>query len=155
MYILHSKEKRMILSTIETFQKEQNQGTEAAVKFASAATGVSRASIYRILKEQRDFGTVTSPKRPERGSYKPVDSFDTHAIRRKVNELLVNRKILPTLRNHHTVLKEEIDYIGSRELLRQSLKKLGFSWKATQNHRKVFRNLNSILYLNRKSSGLM
>ena len=47
-----------------------------------------------IRKELRETGKLASPKRPNRGPYKPIDSFDEMVIRNQVHN---HRRILPTL----------------------------------------------------------
>ena len=73
----------------------------------------------------------------KRGSYKPVDEFDQTVIRNKISEFYSQRHQLPTIKNLHSILKQDIDYPGSREMLRKTIHKLGFSWKKTIDNRKV------------------
>ena len=85
----------------------------------------------------RETGKLGSPKRPKRGPYKPVDSFDEMVIRNKVHEFYNHRRILPTLNNLLRALRDDINFTGSSWLLRKTLRKLGFSWKSTRDNRKV------------------
>ena len=78
-----------------------------------------------------------SPKSSSRDSYKAIDGFDENVIRNKIHEFYTIRQHLPTLRKLHSVLRSDIDYPGSRELLRQTLQTMGFRWKKTNDNRKV------------------
>jgi len=63
--------------------------------------------VFRIRKELRETGKLASPKRPKRGYYKPIDSFDEMVIRNKVHN---HRRILPTLNTLLRALREDIKF---------------------------------------------
>jgi transposase len=134
---LRSREKKLVADVYKHFVQSGSNDL-GPVQQTVAATGYSRRTVFRVMKEERLTGTVTSPKRPKkRGSYKKIDDFDETVIRNKFQEFYSQRRQLPTLKNLHHVLKEEIAYPGSIWLLRQTVKKLGFSWRRTENNRKV------------------
>ena len=87
------------------------------------ATGVSRRTVFRVRKEIRETGTLSSSQRSKQGQYKPVDDFGELVIRNKVQEFYTHRHQLPTINKFLSVLKTDINYPGSREHLRQTLRK--------------------------------
>jgi hypothetical protein len=88
---------------------------------------------------------LKSPQRSQRGDYKPLDDFDTTLIRNKIHEFYTVRRQLPTLRNLHTVLKNDITFPGSVSTLGKEVRQLGFRWKRTSNNRKVLVEKPSIV----------
>ncbi|CAG5046604.1 unnamed protein product [Parnassius apollo] len=87
----------------------------------AAATGISLRTVARITNEG---------KLAEESSSKIVTPGKKRKTR-KVNKLL-------------RLLKEEIGFTGSREILRQHIKKIGFRYKKTKSNRKVLMELNDI-----------
>ena len=141
---LHSKEKKLVADVCQHF--EQSKCDESFIQQTVKATGYSRRTVFRVRRELRDTGKLTSPKRPKkRGPYKPIDDFDETVIRNKFHEFYVHRRQLPTLKNLHEVLKAEIDFPGSKWLLQQILKKLGFTWRRTETNRKVLMEKPSVV----------
>ena len=63
--------------------------------------------MFRIRKELTEIGKLASPKRPKRGPYKPIDSFDEMVIRNKVHN---HRRMLPTLNTLLRALREDIKF---------------------------------------------
>ena len=132
---------------MQLFLNEYQKQRDSYIDRTAKATGVSRSTIYRIRKEQKDTGMVGSPQRSERGAYKPVDDFDDIVIRNKVHDFYTVRRQLPTLINLHSVLKTDIDYPGSITTLRKTVRKLGFRWKKTNDNRKVLVEKPSVVSL--------
>ena len=93
--------------------------------------------MFKIRKEQKDTGVLRSPKRSGRGPHKPVDDFDQTVIRNKIQEFYTVRRQLPTLKSLHEVLKTDVDFPGSLNLLRKEVLNLGYRWKRTKDNRKV------------------
>ena len=72
------------------------------------ATGVSRRTVFRVRKELRETGILSSPQHLIRGQYKPVDDCDEVVIRNIVQDFYTHRHRLPTLNNLLSVLKTDI-----------------------------------------------
>lgn len=73
-----------------------------------------------------------------------VDSFDLGLIKRKVHEFYAIKRELPTINKLLTVLKDDINFQGSRETLRKLLRTIGFRFQKTQSNRKVLTERNDI-----------
>lgn len=73
-----------------------------------------------------------------------VDDFDLGVIRRKIHEFYTMKKEIPTIPKLLNILREEIDFKGSRETLRKLLRKIGFRYKKTISNRKVLIERNDI-----------
>lgn len=145
---LSSQEKSKIIQVLQYFKDNSDDCSNICVEKTVSATDVSRATVYRILREMQISGTVSSPVRPKkRGPYQPVDDFDMTVIQNKVREFYTHRKQHPTLKKLHAVLKAEIDYPGSREMLRQTLRDMGFTWSKTADNRKVIMEKPEIVAL--------
>ena len=61
-----------------------------------------------------DTGVLRSPKRSDRGPYKPVDDFDQTVVRNKIQEFYTVRRQLPTLKSLHEVLKTDVEKKGKK-----------------------------------------
>ena len=64
-----------------------------------------------------------------------LDTFDMGVLRRTVNTLYSDKRILPTLNNIHTALQENIGYTGSKSILHKHMLKRGFTYKKSQTNR--------------------
>lgn len=140
---------REIVTNVYKFMREESKGVTIPMTKArertAAATGVSMRTISRINREL-DSLTVSddeeksfSTPNKNRKRVKPItdlDDFDLCVVRRLVYEFYLLKR-LPTLKLLLTVLREKIDFKGSRESLRRILKDLGFRWKRAENNRKV------------------
>lgn len=62
-----------------------------------------------------------------------VDEYDLQVIRRKIHEFYAFKKEVPTINKLLQILKEEINFKGSRETLRKILRKNGFQFRKTKN----------------------
>ena len=76
---LRSTEKRTVVQVANFFKKKKPM--ESIIRSTVETTGVCRRTVFRIRKELRETEKLASPKRPKRGPYKPVDSFDEMVIR--------------------------------------------------------------------------
>jgi len=110
---------------------------------AAAMTGVSRAPLYRVVREH----DIPPATRTQRQRYQKLqhDSFDEGVIRRTINSMYSIKLILPTLSNVQEELKDVIGYQGSRESVRRLLKQLGFYYKICQTNRKLLTEREDIL----------
>ena len=120
---LGSKAKQIVANVAKYFLHESKKETTPAsyIRRTVEATGVSRTTVFKIRKEQKDTGVLRSPKRSGRGPYKPVDDFDQTVIRNKIQEFYTVRQQLPTLKSLHEVLKTDADFPGSLNLLRKEV----------------------------------
>ena len=50
-----------------------------------------RLGVFRVRKELRETGTLSSPQRLKQGQYKPVDDLDEVVIRNNVQEFYIHR----------------------------------------------------------------
>ena len=101
---LKSKDEFLIANVSTYFEKHSGPDIQYTVQ----ATGVSRRTVFRVRKELRETGTLSSPQSSKRGQYKPVDDFDEVVIRNIVQEFYTPRHQLPTINNLLSVLKTDI-----------------------------------------------
>ena len=139
---LTSQSKEIIYNVSKYFEKQiqdpDNIPDTAFVKKTSEATLVNERTVYRIRKQKDgNSWSVSSKPQSKPVSKKQVDEFDMCAIRNKIHEFYTVRRQLPTLKNLHHALKEDINFLGSRSHLRRVISQLGFKWKRTQSSRKV------------------
>ncbi|XP_050678843.1 uncharacterized protein LOC126975076 [Leptidea sinapis] len=73
-----------------------------------------------------------------------MDDFDIGVLRRKIHEFYTMKKEIPTVNKLYCALKEDIGFKGSREILRQHIKKIGFRFKKSKSNRKVLIERNDI-----------
>lgn len=106
--------------------------------------GVSERTVLNIVKEARlveqgllDPETLRkTPKKRVRTKGKiEVDEYDLQVIRRKIHEFYAFKKEVPTINKLLQILKEEINFKGSRETLRKILRKNGFQFRKTKNNK--------------------
>ncbi|CAG5016191.1 unnamed protein product [Parnassius apollo] len=116
----------------------------------AAATGISLRTVARITNEgklaEESSSKIVTPgkKRKTRKDKIVMDNFDIGVLRRKIHEFYSCKKEIPTVNKLLRLLKEEIGFTGSREILRQHIKKIGFRYKKTKSNRKVLMELNDI-----------
>ena len=155
---LHSQAKQVIFDVRQFFQKEKEYGsilipiTQVNRRTAVAAR-VCEKTVEKISREGRENAEnqapkkFTSPKKRQRS--KPItadffDNFNEGVLHRTVLRFY-ERKEIPTLEKIHEEVKNSIEYPGSRESLRQVLKKIGFRF-ATHNGRKFLLERNDVQY---------
>ena len=105
---LKSKDEFLIANVSNYFEKHSGQDSSSYIQQTFQATGVSRRTVFRVRKELRETGTLSSPQRSKRGQYKPVDNLDEVVIRNNVQEFYIHRHHLPTINNLLSVLKTDI-----------------------------------------------
>ena len=84
-------------------------------------TGLNERSIYRHLKPGTNNKNRGRPKIN-------LDEFDLLSISRKIHQFY-QKKEFPTLDKLHIVLKNDINFKGSKSKLLKVLKRLGFKYK--------------------------
>ena len=135
----YSADAKDVVRNVYDFCKREKEGglkisLNQAKERASTATGVSKSTIARILKQ--DNVQDQKPQLPRTLRVK-LDTFDLGVLRRTVNTLYSDKRILPTLNNILSALQENIGYTGSKSILRKHMLKLGFTYKKSQTNRKL------------------
>ena len=93
---LKSKDAFLIAYVSTYFEKHSGWDSSSYIQNTVQATGVSRRTIFRVRKEVRKTGTLSSTQSSKRGQYKPVDDFDEVVIRNNVQGFYTHRHQLPT-----------------------------------------------------------
>ena len=73
---LKSKDEFLIANVSNYFEKHSERDSSSYIQHTFQATVVSRRTVFRVQKELRETGTLSTPQRSKRGQYKPVDEFD-------------------------------------------------------------------------------
>lgn len=139
---LSSQAKEIVYNVSEYFENEianpSNTPKTAFIIRTSEATSVSEATVTRIRREKGAKGHLDSPvtRKPYKNRTE-IDDFDMCAIRNKIHEFYTVRRQLPTLKQLHQALKEDMNFPKSKSFLRKLVKQLGFRWKRCQSYRKV------------------
>ena len=105
---LKSKDEFLVAYVSNYFEKHSGRDSSSYIQHTFQATGVSRRTVFRVRKELRETGTLSSPQRSKWGQYKPVDDLDEVVIRNNVQEFYIHRHQLPTINNLLSVLKTDI-----------------------------------------------
>ena len=105
---LKFKDKFPIANVSDYFEKHSGGTAHHIFNILFRQQGVSRRTVFRVQKELREKGTLSSPQRSKRGQYKPVGHFDEVVIRNNVQEFYTHRHQLPTIKNLLSVLKTDI-----------------------------------------------
>ncbi|KAG6445559.1 uncharacterized protein LOC115440573 isoform X2 [Manduca sexta] len=145
-----TSEVREIILKVKEFMDEEKRMQVPIIPLSkvyvrvSAATGVSERTVLNIVREARlveqgllDPETLKkTPKKRVRTKGKiEVDEFDLQVIRRKIHEFYAFKKEVPTINKLLQILKDEINFKGSRETLRKILRKNGFQFRKTKNNK--------------------
>jgi len=143
---------REMLSNVYTFMKDEAKNgltipLSKARQRTAAATGVSERMVTKINAElkklqENDGDEPVSFLTPDkkRSIHRPVtglDDFNMCVVRRLVYNFHFEHKRLPTTELLLDQLKDRIDFKGGKSSLRSILKTLGFTWRRTQNNRKL------------------
>lgn len=117
--VLHSQSREILCNLYHFMKREAQEGPillKQVQKRVAEATGVSRSSIQRILKENK---TPKSPRQPTfstpRKKWKKInkktsiDDFEKTVIRRTVHEFHLNEGQRPTLKNCYRLLGKKLD----------------------------------------------
>ena len=105
---LKSKNEFLVANVSNYFEKHSGPDSSSYLQHTFQATGVSRRTVFRVRRELRETGTLSSPQRSKRGLYKPVDDLDEVVIRNNEQEFYIHRHQLPTINNLLSVLKTDI-----------------------------------------------
>ena len=105
---LKSKDEFLVANVSNYFEKHSRWDSSPYIQHTFQATGVSRRTVFRVGKELRKTGTLSSPQRSKLGQYKPVDDLDELVIRNNVQEFYIHRHQLPIINNLLSVLKTDI-----------------------------------------------
>ena len=116
------------------------------LELTSEATKVNRNTISKIKSKLARSGSLEPPKRTKVEKI-TVDSFDKDVIRRKIHEIYVFEKRVPTIQSLHAVLVRDINFYGSLTYLRKLLKSMGFRWKKCSDNRKALMEKTEIVSL--------
>ncbi|XP_013147414.1 PREDICTED: uncharacterized protein LOC106110221 [Papilio polytes] len=142
-----TSEVREIILKVKEFMDEEKRMQAPIIPLGkvyvrvSAATGVSERTVLNIVKEARlieqgllDPETLRkTPKKRVRSKGKiEVGEYDLQVISRKIHEFYAFKKEVPTINKLLQILKEEINFKGSRETLRKILRKNGFQFRKTK-----------------------
>lgn len=134
--VIHSQAREIVAKVYHFMKRESEANAPINLKKVQErvlqATGISESSLRRILKEDkncRQAGTSfsTPNKIRRRKSVKSdLDNFDVAVVRRTVNDFHRQHGERPTLKSLLRVLRENIDFKGSKWALSKILKKIGF-----------------------------
>ena len=105
---LKTKDEFLIANVSTYFEKHSGRDSSSYIQHTVQATGVSRRTVFRVRKELRETGTLSSPQKSKRGQYEPVDDFDEVVIRNNMQEFYTHRHQLPAINNLLSVLKADI-----------------------------------------------
>ena len=89
-------------------KKHSGQDSSSYIQQTVQAARVGRRTVFRVRKELRETGRLSSPQRSKWGQYYPEDDFDVVLIRNNVQEFYTHRHQLPTINNLLSVLKTDI-----------------------------------------------
>lgn len=127
---LTHNEKRIVKNVFEYVKNDQNcdLSVDDCVTKCSLMTGVSKATVYRILRDEKEGGIDSPKKRPGRKELQLTDDTK-QAVRRIVHDFFMEKRI-PTLDMilQAATSHPEIPKI-SRVKLWSVLKGLNFHWK--------------------------
>ena len=84
---------------------------------------INRSTVQKIVEEkQKAQNEQQQPKQPPSSTSKvSLDDFDQGVVRRSIASMYSLKKVLPTLDNIRTELKQSIGYTGSNGRLRKDL----------------------------------
>ena len=81
---LKSKGEFLVANVSNYFEKHSGRNSSSYIQHTFQATGFRRKTVFRVRKELRKTGTLSSPQRAKWGQYKPVDALDEVVIRNNV-----------------------------------------------------------------------
>ena len=88
---LKSKDEFLIANVSTYFDTHSGRDSSSYMQHTVQATGVSRRTVFRVQKDLRETGTLSSPQSSKRGQCKHVDDFDEVVIRNNVQEFYTHR----------------------------------------------------------------
>ena len=119
----------------------------------AALTGVSRSTAQKNVEEKKAQDEQQQPKQPPSSTSKvSLDDFDQDVVRRTIASMYSLKKVLLTLDNIRTELKQSIGYTGSKGRLRKDLLHMKFTYTRCGVNQKVLMErqdvvLSRIIYL--------
>lgn len=134
----------------DKLEEAKNSFLENPVSYATTqtveTTGISERSIRRIIKEYEETGVVQSPnKKVQHTKWKTgLDEFDIAAIRRIMHNFHQEEKMMISLKMLRQRVQEDLELNLSITSLNRILRRNGFSYKKTQNNRKLLCERNDI-----------
>ena len=105
---LKTKDEFLVANVSKYLEKYSGRDSSSYIQHTFQAAGVRRRTVFRVQKELRETGTLSSPQRSKRGQYKPVDALDEVVDRNNVQEFYIHRHQLPTINSLLLVLKTDI-----------------------------------------------
>ena len=105
---LKSLDEFLIANVSNYFENHPRRDSSSYIQHTFQATGVRRRTVFRVRKELRETGTLSSRQRSKWGQYKPVDALDEVVIGNNVQEFYIHHHQLPTINNLLSVLKTDI-----------------------------------------------
>ena len=140
---LNKRSKEIVRNAYEFCRKEEKEGISISLKKwlqrLELITGVNKRTVQRVLREgpaDMELATEKPTPLPQQTKF-IIDDFDKCVIRRTVQTMYEEKKVLPTLSNIREMLIRKIEYSGSLTTLSKVLKGLGFSYKRCSQNRKV------------------
>jgi transposase len=126
---LSVNEKTLILNCYNFLSaKNASASVDGNVELAATMLGVSKSSVYKMIKENKTSGVQPPLQSPGRPSVEIEDDLK-QGLRRKVHSFFF-KKEFPTLDKILVAVQEDSDYPRlSRSTLWKILKSLGFQWK--------------------------
>ena len=106
--LLASNDEFLVANVSNFFEKYSGWDSSSYIQHTFQATGVSRRTVFRVGKELRETGTLSSPQSSKRRQYKPVDDLDDVVIRNNMQEFYIHRHQHLTINNISSVLKTDI-----------------------------------------------
>ena len=145
---LDNQSKLIALNVLKVCRDEKQNGElflplASHLARASMLTGVPEWSLVRFRTSNLHENSI----RKVRSDKLEVDDFDRCVIRWTINDMLVSRKVLPTVK---TLLRElrypdSINFKGGRETLRKLLKQMGFTWRKCSSNRKILMKRSDVV----------
>ena len=130
----YSDDTGAIIENVDKFCMEENKsGMNLSLNRVwdrtAALTGVSRSTAQKIVEEHNAHDEQQQPKQlPSSTSKVSLDDFDQGVVRRTIASMNSLRKVLPTLDNIRTELKQSIGYTGIKVRLRKDLLHMKFDY---------------------------
>ena len=135
--------KEIVKNAYEFCRKEEKEDIQISLKKCllrtELLTGVNKRTVQRVLRSSPELQENAKPKPQESRTQISVqcDDFNKCVIRRTVQSMYEEKKVLLTLKNIREILKEKIEFFASLSTLSKVLKGLGFSYKRCVQNRKV------------------
>ena len=121
-------EKKIFFDVLCTCKATSLNKTARLVWRYSDDAGAIIENVYKFCMEEKKSGMKLSLNRvwdrtaPSSASKVSLDDFDQGDVRRTIVSMYSLKKVLPTLDNIRTELKQSIGYTGSKGLLRKDLR---------------------------------